>query len=55
MPDFPEVVQLARELIAIPSVNPLEVACEASPYGELDAAEFIKEWLSGQGIDVVLQ
>ncbi|HBF33808.1 TPA: hypothetical protein DDW35_04525 [Candidatus Sumerlaeota bacterium] len=55
MTDYPEVVQIARELIAIPSVNPLEAPCDASPYGEQDVAEFIKAWLEGQGIDVVLQ
>ncbi len=49
------VLQLLRELIAIPSVNPSLAPEEAGRGGERELALFIGDWLRKRGIPVVLQ
>jgi acetylornithine deacetylase len=45
-----EVLQLCREMVAIPSINPQEITEIAEPFGEARMADFVFDWLDRQGL-----
>lgn len=50
-----EVVQLCREMVAIPSVNPQDRTSFSEPYGEGQLAEFVCGWFRRHGLDAERQ
>ncbi len=48
---YSEVVQLAQQMVAIPSVNPQDVHALEPLYGEARMADFLCDWLRKYGLD----
>ena len=48
---YSEVVQLAQQMVAIPSINPEDTHAPESPYGESRMADFLCDWLKKYGLD----
>ena len=45
-----EVLELCREMVAIPSINPQDRTEYAEPLGEARMADFVTDWLDRQGL-----
>ncbi|MCP4712278.1 MAG: hypothetical protein GY869_26955, partial [Planctomycetes bacterium] len=46
-----EVVELCRQLVRIPSINPQDSGLSEAPYGEKRMADFVYGWLDDQGLN----
>ena len=46
-----EVVELCRQMVAIPSVNPQDKSALETPYGESRLADFVYNWLAEQDLN----
>lgn len=45
-----EVLELCREMVAIPSINPQDKTDYTTPFGEARMADFVLDWLDRQGL-----
>jgi acetylornithine deacetylase len=52
---YSEVVQLAQQMVAIPSVNPQDTGNIESPYGEARMADFVCDWLGRYNLNCCRQ
>ena len=48
---YSEVVQLAQQMVAIPSINPQDTGNIESPYGESRLVDFVCDWLGKYNLD----
>lgn len=48
---YSQVVQLAQQMVAIPSINPEDAHAPESPYGESRMADFLCDWLKKYRLD----
>ena len=46
-----EVIELCRQMVRIPSINPQDSGRTEEPYGEKRLADFVYGWLEEQGLD----
>ncbi|MBN1764186.1 MAG: M20/M25/M40 family metallo-hydrolase, partial [Sedimentisphaerales bacterium] len=52
---YSEVVELTRQMVALPSVNPQDKNLTQRPYGEKEMADFVSDWLRKASLDVQKQ